>query len=197
MADEHKDRPTDARQRLLSHFGDSKPGEQGQRWDDLWKQGDFLPWDKGFSNPALHDLLTTHVFKKPVGPKDTTPLVPAGVDQASGRRKKALVPGCGKGYDVALLASAGYDTWGLEISPSAVEAAKKWIAGAEEKKWKKYETLDKEIGRGSANFVVGDFFKDDWLEEVGGKDFDLIYDYTVFLSFLLYRCTRTCLIAPF
>ena len=38
------------------------------------------------------------------------------------RRKKALVPGCGRGVDVLLLQSLGYDVVGLEISPGAVKA---------------------------------------------------------------------------
>ncbi|EOD45834.1 putative thiol methyltransferase protein [Neofusicoccum parvum UCRNP2] len=183
--DTYKERTTDAREKLLAHFSGTASGEQGARWDDLWKEGDFLPWDRGFPNPALHELLATHVFPNPHRDvaKDIRPMVPAPVDKASGRRRKALVPGCGKGYDVVALAAAGYDAWGLEVSPNAVEAAKKWVEGVKESNWKKYETIDKEVGRGSANFVVGDFFKDDWLKEVGGTQFDLIYDYT-FLSAL-------------
>ncbi|KAH7055755.1 S-adenosyl-L-methionine-dependent methyltransferase [Macrophomina phaseolina] len=180
-----QDKPTDARERLLSHFGSTAAREQGARWDELWQRGDFLPWDRGFPNPALHELLSTHVFPNPAKDisKDVRPMVPAPVDQATGRRRRALVPGCGKGYDVVLLASAGYDAWGLEVSASAVEKAKAWHAELEEKKFHKYETIDEEVGRGSANFMVGDFFSDDWVRETGGTEFDLIYDYT-FLSAL-------------
>ncbi|KAK7732047.1 hypothetical protein SLS57_001027 [Botryosphaeria dothidea] len=181
-----KDKPTDARERLLSHFGDTAARDQGSRWDELWQDGDFLPWDKGFPNPALHELLTTHVFPNPrkgVRSEDR-PLVPAPVDRATSRRKRALVPGCGKGYDVVLLASAGYDAWGLEVSASAIEKAQAWYKELEEKKFKKYETIDEEeTGRGSVNFVVGDFFSDSWIKETGGTEFDMIYDYT-FLSAL-------------
>lgn len=38
---------------------------------------------------------------------------------------KALVPGCGKGYDVLLLSAFGYDATGLEISSKALEEARK------------------------------------------------------------------------
>ncbi|KAL0259756.1 hypothetical protein SLS55_005496 [Diplodia seriata] len=181
----HPKHPSEARERLLTHFGSTDPKDQGGRWDDLWKEGDFLPWDKGFPNPALHELLTTHVFsnrQKDVKEAER-PLVPAPVNTETKRRKRALVPGCGKGYDVVLLASYGYDAWGLEVSSHAIELAKKWTREVEENEFHKYETIDKDIGRGSVNFVLGDFFKDDWLKETGGTEFDLIYDYT-FLSAL-------------
>ena len=42
-----------------------------------------------------------------------------------GQRRKALVPGCGRGVDVLLLASFGYDAYGLECSATAVDACKK------------------------------------------------------------------------
>ena len=98
-------------------------------------------------------------------------------------RKKALVPGCGRGVDVLLLASFGYDAYGLEYSGAAVQACRQ-----EEKESTtsaKYPVRDEEVGRGKVTFVQGDFFKDDWLEELGlGLNcFDLIYDYTV--SFMM------------
>lgn len=172
--------PTDARERLRTHFGSTEARDQGARWDDLWKEGDFLPWDKGFPNPALRELLTTHVFPNPKKDltKEERPMVPAPVDRETKRRKRALVPGCGKGYDVVLLASYGYDAWGLEVSTNAIEAAKKWVKEIEDNEFRKYETIDDDVGRGSVNFLLGDFFKDDWLKEIGGE-FDLIYDYTV------------------
>ena len=49
-----------------------------------------------------------------------------GKKKASGTGKTALVPGCGRGHDVHLLASHGYRVVGLDLAPSATEAAKEW-----------------------------------------------------------------------
>ncbi|CAH0040735.1 unnamed protein product [Clonostachys rhizophaga] len=40
------------------------------------------------------------------------------------RRPKALIPGCGKGYDVVALALHGFDTYGLEISGKGAATAR-------------------------------------------------------------------------
>ena len=95
-------------------------------------------------------------------------------------RRKALVPGCGRGYDVLLLASFGYDAVGVEASEAAVKAAKEEHKKAEEKVL--YPAKDEKLGKGSVEFVVGDFFDDGWVKAVQAeKGFDLIYDYTVSL----------------
>jgi methyl halide transferase len=157
------DQPTDARTRLLSHFQSAKgTAEHGQRWDDLWKEG-FLPWDKGFPNPALVDLLTER--------QDLFP------PSSGSERRKALVPGCGKGYDVLLLSAFGYDAHGLEISSNALEAARK-----NEKEMDGYGIYETREGvqKGKVTWLAGDFFADEFLKEVEGEGtFDLIYDYTV------------------
>jgi SAM-dependent methyltransferase len=90
---------------------------------------------------------------------------------------KALVPGCGKGYDVLLLAAFGYDAYGLEISDTALEAAR-----ATEKDMSGKEVYQTRAGvqRGSVNWLHGDFFSDGFLDGLPGvAKFDLIYDYTV------------------
>ena len=38
---------------------------------------------------------------------------------------RAIVPGCGRGYDAAYFARLGLESWGVDISPTAVEAAEK------------------------------------------------------------------------
>jgi SAM-dependent methyltransferase len=157
------DRPTDARARLLSHFQSAQgTTEHGQKWDDLWKEG-FLPWDKGFPNPALVDLLSES--------QDIFPL------PTQSERRKALVPGCGKGYDVLLLSAFGYDAYGLEISSNALEAARNNEKDMDGKGI--YETR-KGVKKGMITWLSGDFFEDGFLKDVEGEgSFDLIYDYTV------------------
>lgn len=156
----------DARAKLKAQFGSVDPADHGRKWNELWEEG-FLPWDKGVPSPALVDLL---VEKRDLiqGP---------AAFQLSNKSRKALVPGCGKGYDVLLLASWGYDAYGLDYSEKAIEQAKlveKEFAGKGV-----YETKPG-VQAGKITWLVGDFFKDDFLRPVEGEHkFDLIYDYTV------------------
>ncbi|KAI9778444.1 MAG: hypothetical protein M1839_008090 [Geoglossum umbratile] len=160
-----------ARARLLEHF--SVPdGDYGPRWAKLWDAGDFLPWDKGSPNPALEDIL-----------KDRKDLLGDSVFVEEGgkkRRKRALVAGCGRGYDVLLLASFGYDAYGLDISESAVKLCEEFARehGGE------YKARDEAVGVGRVRFLAGDFFGTEWEGEVeGGAKFELLYEYTVFTPF--------------
>ena len=158
---------TDARARLQEHFS-TTDSEHGDRWSKLWDAGDFLPWDRGQPNPALEDVLSQHVSVL-----GTATCMRDGTERT--HRAKALVPGCGRGYDVLLLASFGYDAYGLEISESAVQKCRE----EQQKNGHKYPPRDKSIGAGNVQFVKGDFFKSDqWLGQVGDEHFDLIYDYT-------------------
>ncbi len=85
-------------------------------WDQRYKDGD-KPWDKGSATPVLAELLTQ-------APEYFKPGI------------KTLVPGCGLGHDVSLLKNAGLDTYGLDISETALETARQtypelgdvWIA---------------------------------------------------------------------
>ncbi|KAK0107046.1 hypothetical protein ONS95_003757 [Cadophora gregata] len=167
------DQPTDARARLLSHFSSANGStEHGTKWDELWTEG-FLPWDKGFPNPALSDLLTQRqdLIPPPHSSQPTT---------SSNGRKKALVPGCGKGYDVLLLSAFGYDAYGLEISSKALEEARKVEA---EMSGKGVYAAREGVERGEVHWITGDFFEEGDGGVLGGEKFDLIYDYT-FLSAL-------------
>ena len=156
-----KDQPTDARSRLSNHFSSTAPSEHGPKWDALWVEG-FVPWDKGSPNPALIDLLSER--------QDLFPSLSKG-------RKKALVPGCGRGYDVLLLSAFGYDAYGLEVSKKALEGCR---AEQGEKDGKGiYETREG-VEKGNIEWLSGDFFKSDFLKDFEGEGtFDLIYDYTV------------------
>lgn len=160
----------EARERLRQHFLNSDASTHPSRWDDLWKTGDFLPWDRGTPNPALVDTLEqrTELLGPAIATDSTTGLK---------RRKRALVPGCGKGYDVLLLASFGYDAYGIEASANAVKACERHAAEQADK----YPARNTEVGSGSVKFVFGDFFKDGWIASVNGglrEGFDLVYDYT-------------------
>lgn len=162
---------TEVRKKMQGHFQQYSGERYGEGWEELWAKGDFLPWDRGAPNPALIDTLM-----------ERQDLIGNAMVEIDGklRRKRAFVPGCGRGVDVLLLKSFGYDALGLEYSETAVTACRKF----EEEHGSEYQVHDAEIGEGSAQFVVGDFFKEDWLAGVGGleKKFDIIYDYTFFCA---------------
>ncbi|KFZ18339.1 hypothetical protein V502_04135 [Pseudogymnoascus sp. VKM F-4520 (FW-2644)] len=164
----------DARERLRQHFLNAEESDHPGKWDDLYRAG-FIPWDKGLpSAPLAEALARRDLISEPA----------VAVSGAGKQRKRALVPGCGKGYDVLLLAAFGYDAYGLETSELALKGAKE----TEEKHGgdEVYRVRDESVGKGKVTWIAGDFFKDDWAKSLGeGFDgtFDVLFDYT-FLSAL-------------
>ncbi|KAF3080170.1 hypothetical protein TWF569_003108 [Orbilia oligospora] len=129
-------------------------GDHQSLWKALWDNGTYLPWDRGQSSPSLVDLLNDH-------PSLITPSSPS-------QQLTALVPGCGRGYDVLLFASHGLKSYGLELSSSAVTAARENA---------KTSGLNPELH----TFITGDFFTKNWQSgENSGtpEEFDVVYDYT-------------------
>ncbi|KAL2017961.1 hypothetical protein VTK56DRAFT_1493 [Thermocarpiscus australiensis] len=169
--------------RLISHFSGRDREDQNSGWTALWDTDQSDLWDRGKPSPALIDLIESR-----------PDLVPR-TSGSDGRRPRALVPGCGKGYDVVMLALHGYDAYGLEVSEKAVQTARKHaaaeLAAPSEHNFADAESQARfpESERGQPKFVVGDFFRRDWevdccLDNEGARGFDLIYDYT-FLCALL------------
>lgn len=149
--------------KLQETFDNRPAGQHIGGWDELWKQS-VTPWDRAGPSQALKDAVTSN--KNAIGVRN----------QATGQRARALVPGCGRGYDVLSLASLGFDTYGVDGSESAIEAAEK--LRQESGDTDTYRVVNEQTGRGKAEFIVGDFFKDGFLAATGGGDFDLIFDYT-------------------
>ena len=95
--------------------------------------------------------------------------------------------GCGRGYDVIMLALHGFDAYGLEISATGVSTAKKYAA-SEMQRPQEYNFglgWTGPVTPGNASFVEGDFFKPGWERQIsanGDIKFDLVYDYTVTAS---------------
>ena len=114
----------------------------------VWCVGSVQSFDKGGASPVLRSLLSS------------------GAVDVSGKR--AIVPGCGRGYDVFVLARAGAaQAVGLELSRTAVEQAR---AFQEAQGWG-------DLGS-KVDFQVGDFF--DSNREEGA--YDVGYDYTFFCA---------------
>jgi SAM-dependent methyltransferase len=69
-------------------------------WDEHYQRGDVF-WDKGAPSPPLKQYLEHHAIGG-----------------------HALVPGCGRGHEVALAVEHGLDAIGLDIAPTAVAEAR-------------------------------------------------------------------------
>lgn len=77
----------------------TNPPASSNEWEERYRTGD-VHWDRGSISPPLKQYLETH--------------------QLEGR---VLVPGCGRGNDVAALAKVGVDVLGLDIAPTAIAEA--------------------------------------------------------------------------
>lgn len=93
--------------------------------------------------------------------------------------------GCGRGYDVVMLALHGFEAIGLEVSAKGAETAREYAA-RELKSPQAYNFQDQSAGPaanpGSVTIIEGDFFAREWQDALvrdGVESFDLIYDYTV------------------
>lgn len=69
-------------------------------WNYAYAEGN-TPWDKGYASPPLQAFLKSYRLEG-----------------------KVLVPGCGAGYDVRLLAKQGASVLGLDIAPLALKKAR-------------------------------------------------------------------------
>jgi len=117
-------------------------------WDRAWKEN-LTPWDAGAVQPPLEDLLRSEQFSF----------------ATSG---KALVPGCGRGYDAICIATTlGLNTLAVDISETAIAAANSLLSKTEIR------------SPGSVEFALTDFFS---LSETQPSSFELIYDYTFFVA---------------
>ena len=69
-------------------------------WEELYQKGETR-WEKGGPSLPLKEFLAEHEL-----------------------RGRALVPGCGRGHEVALAVEHGLDATGLDIAPTAVKEAR-------------------------------------------------------------------------
>ena len=102
-------------------------------WDECYQKGETC-WDKGAPAPAMKQYLARHAV-----------------------RGRALVPGCGRGHEVALAVEYGLDATGLDIAPTGVAEARA-----------KYPHL-------AERFVMGNFF--DPPEAMRGA-YDVVLEHT-------------------
>jgi cyclopropane fatty-acyl-phospholipid synthase-like methyltransferase len=99
-----------------------------------------MPWEKGAPSPGLVDFLCQN----------------PGL-----RRGRVCVPGCGTGHDVRAWANAGFEAWGFDIAPSAIQLA--------------VESTAKEGLR--AEYRLADFLTED-----PPAMFDWVFEHTLFCA---------------
>ena len=124
---------------------------EDERWHKVWAAEEVPRFDAGRASPALVAALTDGRFN------------------VAGAR--VVIPGCGRGYDVAAFVRAGAaHAEGVELVPAAAEAARAWLDSPE-------AGLDVEQ-RARAAVVVRDFFQPHTAPPA-----DCGFDYTFFCAF--------------
>ncbi|KAI1362121.1 S-adenosyl-L-methionine-dependent methyltransferase, partial [Xylaria arbuscula] len=161
---------TDSNQppQLPKFFEGAPLQEHSFQWNKCW-EANCTPWDRGGPSMALYDLLKEN---------------PDGMISlpTEGSLKRALVPGCGRGHDVLLLSSFGYDVYGLDVSTQALEEARqnagKVLSEGPGQGQGIYELVAGK--RGAINWTHQDFYAEKWKDVP--MAFDLIFDYTFFCA---------------
>lgn len=113
-----------------------KPRLSDADWSEQYRKGE-TPWNKGYGAPPLREALNRVAIKG-----------------------RILVPGCGFGHDVRLLAAQGAEVVGLDIATVAVEMARQ------------IEPV------GDETYMAGNFFADD----IEADSFDLVFEHTCFCA---------------
>ena len=110
-------------QNLRKLFAASDVPNDPKAWDQAWINR-TTPWDANRPQPALVELLAGVHDANTKVPDVQGKLVPVSevIPRGAGT---AVVPGCGRGYDAKVFAERGLDSYGVDISSNAVNAAKK------------------------------------------------------------------------
>ncbi|XP_056161283.1 probable thiol methyltransferase 2 isoform X2 [Syzygium oleosum] len=114
--------------------------ESTDGWEKCWEQG-LTPWDLGRPTPIIQQLHQMGALPK----------------------GRALVPGCGSGYDVVSIACPDRSVVGIDISEIAIQRAIQLFSSSP-----------------NANHFI--FLKEDFFTWNPTELFDLIFDYTFFCA---------------
>jgi SAM-dependent methyltransferase len=109
-------------------------------WEGRYQTGD-MPWEKGEASPGLMDFLAAH--------RD----LPRGT---------VCVPGCGTGHDVRAWANAGFEAYGFDLAPSAIQLSREKTQAT---------------GLRNAHYELADF-----LVETPPRPFDWLFEHTLYCA---------------
>ena len=98
------------------------PGPDQAFWQARFVQ-QATPWDRGEPNAQLERWIRAGQLRPVAGRQARA----SGSDDP--RVTRILVPGCGSGHEVALLAEWGFDVTAIDYAPAAVEATRGRLAG--------------------------------------------------------------------
>lgn len=97
-------------------------------WVELWDSDESDLWDRGTPSAALIDWIESRPaqLNQSTNRRQLMALVPVCSPQAHLRAAQLMrvAQGCGRGYDVVMLALHGFDVIGLELSPKGAEVAR-------------------------------------------------------------------------
>jgi SAM-dependent methyltransferase len=94
-------------QSTATDFPKIMTGPTREFWSGRFQSGE-TPWDRGAANPQLDAWLA----------------------QGALRPCRILVPGCGSGHEVAVLAAAGFDVTALDYAPEAIHRTRDRLESA-------------------------------------------------------------------
>lgn len=140
-------------------------------WENRYQTQD-MPWEKGEASQGLVDFLA---------------------ENPEIRRGKICVPGCGTGHDVRVWAQAGFDAFGFDIAPSAIQLAneKTQAAGIRLGSGADKTTASRQsIARGKMRPVAGmamplgsaSFQLANFLQDQPPFKFDWLFEHTLFCA---------------
>jgi len=138
----------DDREKIMKILRDTI-SKDAKDWESLWKQN-ISPWDLGMATPALKQEL---------------------IQYTDGDLGRALIPGCGGGYDLVTLVehkkmNGGLsEIVGLDISETCIEKTKRVLKDSPN------------VSIDDVTLVTGDFFDFEYKEP-----FDFVFDYTFFCA---------------
>ncbi|MDO5056266.1 MAG: methyltransferase domain-containing protein [Lautropia sp.] len=123
----------------MSRTAPSTHGPDLSFWEARYRAGQ-TGWDLGRPHPQLEHWIRTGKL---------TPVVSSDPGHADARLRRVLVPGCGMGREVVLLAEWGFDVLGLDYTPAAVaqasEALRQLIASPQGRQVVRAEVLETDL----------------------------------------------------
>ena len=117
-------------------------------WAERYREN-TTPWDLGETHPELSRRIAT----------GDNVLIP------NPNAKRALVPGCGRGWDALAFADAGWEVSALDLVSELDEL------------------LTPKLTASNSKFICGDFFSEEtYLQLIADGLFDLVFDHTFFCA---------------